>query len=106
MSSSDHNSDYLIPTYRTVLKSSKPVTKDLSLWLENSIESLKGWFLCTEWDIFYGAELDESTEVITDYVNICTDNVVTKKQVTIYPNNKLHITKETKHYINRKTTTM
>lgn len=39
--------------------------------------------------------------VITDYVNFCMDNVVTKKQVIIYLNNKVYIAK-IKHCINRK----
>lgn len=91
LASSDHDT---FPTYRTVLKSSKPVTKDVLLWSEDSIESLKGCFLCTEWDIYYSADIDETTEVIADYVNFCTDNVATKKQVTIYHYNKLYITKD------------
>lgn len=73
------------------MKSSKPVVKNVLVWLENSIEKLKGCFLCTDWGIFNGANLNETTEVITDYVNFCMDNVVTKKQVIIYLNNKVYI---------------
>lgn len=93
--SSDHNTVHLIPTYKTVLKSSKPIVKNMQVWSENSIESLKGCILCTDWDIFNSADLDESMEVITDY---------SKKQVTIYPNNKVYITKEIKYCINSKKT--
>lgn len=58
------------------------------------------------WGCFYffsprSADIDETTEVIPDYVNFCTDNMVTEKQVTVYPNNKLYNTKEIKHCINR-----
>lgn len=45
---SDHNTVYLIPTYRIVWKSFKPVTKDVLVWSEGSTESLNGCFLCTE----------------------------------------------------------
>ena len=47
-------------------------------------------------------EIDEATEVITDYIHFCADNVVTKKDITLYPNNKPYITKSVKDCIDRK----
>ena len=47
-------------------------------------------------------EIDKATEVITDYIHFCADNVVTKKYITVYPNNKPYITKSVKDCINRK----
>lgn len=59
------------------------MTKDVFVWSEDSTESLKGCFL--GYFFFNSADIDETTGVITDYVHFSTDNVVTKKQVTIYP---------------------
>ncbi|XDV42509.1 hypothetical protein PO909_011155 [Leuciscus waleckii] len=47
-------------------------------------------------------DIDTTTETIRDYIHFCVDNVVTKKKVIIYSNNKSHITKELKNCINRK----
>lgn len=64
--------------------------------------STQGSFLCTDWDIFSNLEIDEATEVITDYIHFCADNLVTKNNITVYPNNKPYITKSVKDCINRK----
>ena len=93
LSNSDHNTVQLIPMYKTVFKRSKPQTKTVTVWDKDSLETLKGSFLCTDWDILSNLEIDEATEVITDYVHFCADNVVTKKDITVYPNNKPTICK-------------
>lgn len=85
-----------------MFKSCKPVHKTVNVWTEDSIETLKGCFLCTDWSIFHSLELDEAADTITDYMKICTDNVVAQKEVVIHPNNKPYITKEIKECINRK----
>ena len=66
------------------------------------MESLKGCFLCTDWSIFHELELNEATETVTDYINFCVDNVVPKKTILHFPNNKPYITKEVKTCINNK----
>ncbi|KAK0139947.1 hypothetical protein N1851_023108 [Merluccius polli] len=83
-----------MPTYKTALKSSKPVQKTVLQWTEDSVEALKGCFLCTDWSIFHDLELDEATETVTDYIKFCVDNVIPKKTITHFPNNKPYITKE------------
>lgn len=95
---SDHNTIHLIPSYKSIFKSCKPVHKTVNV----SIETLKGCFLCTDWSIFHSLELDEATDTINDYMKFCIDNVAAKKEVVIYPNNKPYITKEIKESINRK----
>lgn len=41
-------------------------------------------------------------QAITDYISFCIDNVVKKKQVLHFPNNKPHITRDVKACINKK----
>ena len=103
LSNSDHNTVHLIPTYKTALKSSKPLVKSINAWTDDSIETLKGCFLCTDWDTFSGEpNLDNATEVTTDYIKFCVDTVIPKRTIKVYPNNKPYITKEVKDCINRK----
>ena len=103
LSNSDHNTVHLIPTYKTALKSSKPLVKSINAWTDDSIETLKGCFLCTDWDTFSGEpNLDNATEVTTDYIKFCVDTVIPKMTIKVYPNNKPYITKEVKDCINRK----
>ena len=65
----------------------------VTVWDKDSIETHKGSFLCTDRDIFSDLEIDEATEAITDYIHFCADNVVTKKDIIVHPNNKPYITK-------------
>ena len=102
LANSDHSTVQLMPTYKTVLKSSKPVHKTVLLWSDDSVEALKGCFLCTDWSLFQQLELNEAAEATTDYINFCVGNVVPKKSVLHFPNNKPHITKEVKICINKR----
>lgn len=85
-----------------MLKRSKPQVKTVTVWSEDDIEKLKGCFWCTDWDIFNDTDIDMATEMITGYINFCVDNVLNKKDIIVYPNNKPHITKELKDCINGK----
>lgn len=98
----DHSTVQLMPTYKSALKSSKPVQKTVLQWSEDSVESLKGCFLCTDWSIFHDLELNEATETVTDYINFCVANVVPKKSILHFPNNKPYIIKDVKVCINNK----
>ncbi len=104
LSNSDHNTVHLIPTYKSVLKSSKPQIKTVSVWSKDSVETLKGSLLCTNWDVFYNSDIDVAVDTITDYLKFCVDCVVPKKEVKVYPNNKPYISKDVKDCINRKKT--
>lgn len=63
---SDHNTVLLRPTYKQVLKRVKPVEKQIQVWDEDSIETLKGCLECTNWTIFEdsSADLHEQTDAI------------------------------------------
>lgn len=76
------------------------MVKTVNAWTNDSIETLKGCFLCTDWDTF--SDEDNVTEVTTDYIKFCVDTVIPKKTIKVYPNNKPYITKEVKDCINRK----
>lgn len=84
-----------------MLKCNKPLVKEVTVWSDDTIERLKGCFLYTDWDVFSNRVIDETTETIMDYINFCVDNVLTKKNVIVYPNNKPY-KKELKNCINRK----
>ena len=99
LGSSDHNAVYLIPTYKSLLKSNKPQVKTVSVWNNDSVETLKSCFSCTNWDLFHSLELEEATDTINDYIKFCKDNVLTQKCITMYPNNKSYISKEIKECI-------
>ena len=70
LKNSDHNVIQLLPTYRSVFKSIKPVTQTVKVWTNDKLEELKGCFLCTDWDIFLkDTDIDSATEATTDYIN-------------------------------------
>jgi hypothetical protein len=52
--------------------------------------SLQGCFDCTLWEVFEdsSSDLDELTDVISDYVNFCVESVVPTKTCKFFPNNK------------------
>lgn len=90
-----------MPTYKTALKSNKPQPKTVLQRTEDSVETLKRCFLCTDWSIFHNLELNEATETITNYITR-VDTVVSKNNILHFPNNKPYGTKEVKACINKK----
>ena len=46
--------------------SSKPLVKSVNVWTEDSIESLKIFILCTDWDICHELDVHKSTLIVTD----------------------------------------
>ncbi|KAK6178302.1 hypothetical protein SNE40_013103 [Patella caerulea] len=102
--SSDHNSVHLIPTYVTKLKSEKPIHKTVRSWNKESLESLKGCFECTVWDIFESdpPDINEWCDVITNYISFCVEMIIPVKEIKIFPNNKPWISKELKSLLNAK----
>ena len=68
----------------------------MTVWSKDIIETLKGLFLCTDWDIFYGLGIDKATDTITENIKFCMDCVATKNIITTYPINKRDITREVK----------
>ncbi len=104
LSNCDHNTINLIPIYKTcfTLKCSKTQTKTVLVWSDDNIKIVMGCFACTDWELFHNIDIEDATETITDYIKFCVDMVVEKKTVTVFPNNKMYITKEIKECLNRK----
>ena len=103
LKNSDHNVIQLLPTYRSVFKSIKPVTQTVKVWTNDKLEELKGCFLCTDWDIFLkDTDIDSATEATTDYINFCIESVIPTKTIKRYPNNKSYFTPDIMDCIKRK----
>ncbi|GFR79286.1 ReO_6 protein [Elysia marginata] len=62
---SDHNMIQLIPKYRSVLKSVKPVHKTVNIYNEESIRALQACLDCTDWGVFVDSceDLEELKDV-------------------------------------------
>ena len=102
---SDHNMIQLIPVYQQAKIWREPVRKiQLQVWSSQAIETLQGCYTCTDWNVFTDSadSLDESVEVISDYIRFCVDMVISQKTVKICPNNKPWITKDLKKLLNEK----
>ena len=78
--------------------------KTVNVWSVDNVETLKGCFMCTDWELFTqdNPDINTATYSATDYVKFCTEIVIPKKTVKCFPNNKPYITKEIKDCILRK----
>ena len=68
-------------------------------------KNLKDCFGSTDWDLFVEANnnnIDKISEVVTDYINYCTENIVPTKRVKCFANNKPWVTKGLKTILNEK----
>ena len=85
---SDHNAGHIIPSYRQKLKTGKIVRKEVCAWSGDVAKQLQWCFECTHWDMFFYSSnnIDEVTDVITDYIKLCSESVAPKK--TIKKNSK------------------
>lgn len=98
LSNLEHNTIQWIPTFRSVIKRSKPVSKTVSVYQDVNKEGLSGCFLAMDWDVYQqDNNINNIAEAITGYIHFCVDTVVLKKTIIIYPNNKDYITPEIKH---------
>ena len=69
-----------------------------------SPETLTKHFECTNWDTFFDSSdtIDETVDVISEYINFCVDTIVPVKSIKSYPNNKPWITKDIRSKIHEK----
>ena len=104
LGNSDHCMLNCIPVYKQKLKRYRPHVMTVQKWSNENMDILKSCFECTDWDVLYDctAPIDTNVDVFTSYVNFCVENVVPKKTVTVYPNNKPWVTKELKDILNEK----
>ena len=101
---SDHNTVLLTPKYRSKLKTSKPTTKTVNLWTEETTQVLQECLDTTDWDMFKEKTRDihELTDKISCYLHCCEKNVITSKEIKCYPNNKPWVSMEPKELLNLK----
>ncbi|GFR89782.1 ReO_6 protein [Elysia marginata] len=94
----------LIPKYRSVLKSVKPVYKTVNIYNEESIGALQACLDCTDWGVFVDSceDLEELNDVVNHYIQFCEDLTIPKKTITCYPNSKPWITRELTDAVARK----
>ena len=85
---SEHMSVVLIPAYQPRICRSKPQIKTVQTWTEEDSSALQDCFEDTAWDLFEDPDIEEYTSTVLSYINFCTDNVCTKKQIKIFPNQK------------------
>ncbi|GFS20152.1 reverse transcriptase [Elysia marginata] len=94
----------LIPKYRSVLKSVKPVHKTAKIYNEESIGALQACLDCTDWGVFVDSceDLEELNDVVNHYIQFCEDLTIPKKTITCYPNSKPWITRKLTDAVSRK----
>ena len=101
---SDHTLIHLLPRYKPVLKKCKPETKTVKQWSFEAIETLKGCLEDTNWDIFINncPNIDDLTLTVNSYILFCEENIIPKKTVKVYNNNKPWMNKHIKDAIKQK----
>lgn len=95
LGTADHNCVHLIPAYRTCLQRGKVLTKRVKLWSEDAVQELQGCLDCTVWEEFITSsrDLDELTDIVSSWISYCEDTVIPDREVKIYPNSKLWVSK-------------
>ena len=67
------------------------LVKTVKAWPADTIETLKGCYSSTDWDVFH-----ESSEVTTACINVYVAAVTPQKTIKLYPNSKSYITEDVK----------
>ena len=72
--------------------------KTVNVWSVDNVETLKGCFICTDWEVFTpnNPDINTATDSVTDYIKFCTETVIPKKTVKCFTNNKPYITRISK----------
>ena len=87
----DHTSILLLPAYRQKLKQVRPVARTVHQWSDESVATLQDCFDTTDWLMFREAadgDINEYTDTVSSYIQHCIDDVVPKKAVWSFPNQK------------------
>ncbi|ELT90693.1 hypothetical protein CAPTEDRAFT_211531 [Capitella teleta] len=93
---SDHTMIPCLPTYIRKLERQKPMIKTIRQWTEDTAEQLGGCFACTDWNIFEDTttNINEYTNVITDYIKFCEETIIPTKEIKIYPSSRPWVTND------------
>ncbi|KAL1270864.1 hypothetical protein QQF64_029880 [Cirrhinus molitorella] len=110
---SDHLGVFLYPTYRQLLKQASPVSKTVQVWNEETDLLLQECFNTTNWDVFKATawceencsvDLEENALVVTSYISMCTDNIVSMKCCKTFPNQKRWMNCEVRSMLHARST--
>lgn len=72
---SDHLSLLLSPAYTLLRRSTRPTTKSVTTWPDNTLSRQQDCFEQTDWDMFEHQELEIFTGSVLDYIKFCIVNV-------------------------------
>ena len=94
----------IIVRYRPKIRTACIIKKTIKIWTPENIDQLKGCFECTDWGVMIesSTSIDQATDVITSYIRFCEDNIVSKKSIKKFHNNKPWDTKRIKNTLNEK----
>jgi hypothetical protein len=94
----------MLPVYKQKIKRIKPAERLVFDWNESVNDTTLGCMECTDFDVLYNvnATSEYNVDVLTSYLHFCINNVVPKRTVKCYPNNKPWVTKELKDLLNQK----
>ena len=101
--SADHRSVLFTPAYKSVVKRTEKVIRDIKQWTPDSIDRLQGCFETTDWNILTSSSTDISKQVdtVSAYISFCMDDSIPSKQVPFFPNNKPWVTKDLENILNK-----
>ncbi|KAI4889320.1 hypothetical protein NFI96_006060 [Prochilodus magdalenae] len=97
---SDHISLKLTPAYRPLICRTKPAVRTVQVWTEEATSMMQDCFDSTDWHLFaQGADLDEYASSVMGYIHFCTENVLPKKTIKVFPNQKPWVNKSVRALI-------
>ena len=63
--------------------------KTVQVWSEEAVTSLQVCFESSVWEVFsQGANLEEDTSNVLDYIQFCTETVLRTRTIKVFPNQK------------------
>ena len=88
---SDHSAIQLLPAYKQRLKREPICKKEVRIWSELSDCLLQDCFEDVDWEMFRNAaenNVNEYADTVTCFIRTCFEDIVPKKTVRIFPNEK------------------
>ncbi|GFR65895.1 hypothetical protein ElyMa_000214000 [Elysia marginata] len=94
----------LSPKYRPLVQREPPIKDTVMAWSKDTWDTLRDAFERTDWSVFNNTaqNVNEVAETVCSYIKFCVNNIVPKKTIKSFPNNKPWITKDRKHILNKK----
>ncbi|KAI4881601.1 hypothetical protein NFI96_007439 [Prochilodus magdalenae] len=97
---SDHISLKLTPAYRPLICRTKPAVRTVRVWTEEATSMMQDCFDSTDWHLFaQGSDLEEYASSVMGYIHFCTENVLPKKTIKVFPNQKPWVNKSVRALI-------